>query len=102
MLSQAFDFRSVDAHEISNSFICVSTLKSSKSFFVKSHHAEVCPLSRRVTLKPLSAPLQDGIRFFPIPVPASRSAFPLRSAYLFRRRDTGFPCSDVSDKERMG
>ena len=48
---------------------------SSTIRFTKNYPVEVCPLSRRVTLKPLSAPLQDGIRFFRIPVPASRSAF---------------------------
>ncbi|MFL5706832.1 MAG: hypothetical protein ACJ8AG_29030 [Ktedonobacteraceae bacterium] len=32
--------------------------------------AEVCTLSRGVLLQLLSIPLQDGIRFFRIPLPA--------------------------------
>jgi len=35
---------------------------------------EVCTLSREVMFQPLSAPLQRGIRFFHIPLPASPSA----------------------------
>ncbi len=37
--------------------------------------AEVGSLSRRVMLQPVSAPLQDGIRFVRIPLPAAPSAF---------------------------
>ena len=33
-------------------------------------HKEVCPFSREVLLQPLSAPLQDSIRFFLFPLPA--------------------------------
>jgi len=31
--------------------------------------AEVCPLAREVILQLLSVPLQDGLRFFRIPLP---------------------------------
>jgi len=37
--------------------------------------SEVCPVSRGVTFKPLSIPLQDGIRFFRLPLPAPHSGF---------------------------
>jgi hypothetical protein len=36
----------------------------------KKDQSDVCSLSCRVTLKPVSAPLQDGIRFFRPPKPA--------------------------------
>ena len=42
--------------------------------------AEVCPLSRVVMLQPLSHPLQEGLRFFRIPLPALSSAC-LATAY---------------------
>lgn len=42
----------------------------STNSFVKRDHEEVCPLSRQITLKPVSAPLQCGIRFFLFPLPA--------------------------------
>jgi hypothetical protein len=41
--------------------------------------AEVCPLSREMMLQSLSVPLQDGIRFFRVPLPASLSASLARS-----------------------
>jgi len=37
-------------------------------------HVEFCPLSRGVTLKPLSRPLQPSVRFFHDPLPALSSA----------------------------
>ena len=44
-----------------------------------SYRAEVCPLSRELILplgaQTLSAPLQSGLRFFCIPLPAVLSAF---------------------------
>ena len=42
--------------------------------------AEVCPLSRGMMLQPLSIPLQDGLRFFRVPLPAISSAH-LAAAY---------------------
>ena len=42
--------------------------------------AEVCSLSREVLFQPLSTPLQDGLRFFRVPVPAISSAC-LAAAY---------------------
>jgi hypothetical protein len=52
--------------------------------------AEVCPLSREVMLQPLSIPLQDGVRFFRIPLPALSSA---RLAAAYRERKiAGLPC----------
>jgi hypothetical protein len=41
--------------------------------------AEVCPLSRGMMVQSLSVPLQDGIRFFRVPLPASLSASLARS-----------------------
>ena len=40
----------------------------------RRHQREVCPLARGVMLQPLSAPLQNGIRFLPPPLPAAPSA----------------------------
>ena len=37
------------------------------------YQMDVGPLSRRITFKPVSAPLQNGLRFFHPPVPASLS-----------------------------
>ena len=37
---------------------------------MRRDHEEVCSLSRRVMLQPVSRPLQPGLRFFPVPVPA--------------------------------
>ena len=47
---------------------------SSTIRFTKNYPVEVCPLSRRVTLKPLSMALHHGIRFLHNPLPASHSA----------------------------
>jgi hypothetical protein len=59
--------------------------------------ADVCPLSWRVTLKPLSTRLQGGLRFFRHPVPAHQSVglaarLPVWEMYgvaTFRLSDTG-------------
>jgi hypothetical protein len=45
-------------------------LDGSKNSLVKRDQEEVCPLSREVMFQPLSAPLQDGIRFLLDPAPA--------------------------------
>ena len=42
----------------------------SLSFLATYHQSDVGPLSRQVTFKPVSAPLQHGIRFFRYPTPA--------------------------------
>jgi hypothetical protein len=59
---------------------------------------EVCPLSRAVMLQPLSAPLQNGIRFLPGPIPAALSAclaahFPSTPLAYGAGRTTGLPRS---------
>jgi hypothetical protein len=48
----------------------------SPSFHAMYHQSDVGPLSCRVTLKPVSAPLQHGIRFFRYPTPAPPWAEP--------------------------
>ena len=48
-------------------------------------HKEVCPFSREVMLQPLSAPLQDGIRFFLVPLPARHRSLRF-DCPLFRAR----------------
>lgn len=48
--------------------------------------AEVCSLSRPVTSKPVSAPLQSGLRFLHLPLPASLSAFLTVSLPVIRQR----------------
>ena len=50
--------------------ICFPRLRCSPYSLAKRHQSDVCSLSCRVTLKPVSAPLQDGIRFFRPPKPA--------------------------------
>ena len=54
-------------------------------------HEEVCPLARGVMLHPLSTRLQDGIRFFPTPLPAPPWAD--LAACCPRGSDTGLPRS---------
>ena len=48
----------------------------STNFFATYHQSDVGPLSCQVTLKPVSAPLQRGIRFFQYSTPASPLAEP--------------------------
>jgi hypothetical protein len=48
----------------------------STNFFATYHQSDVGPLSCQVTLKPVSAPLQRGIRFFQYPTPAPPLAEP--------------------------
>src|ERR1700674_848555 len=43
----------------------------STNFFATYHQSDVGPLSCQVTLKPVSAPLQRGIRFFQYPTPSA-------------------------------
>ena len=54
-------------------FLLLKVLKVSCKDY--NHYAEVCPLSCKVMLQPLSAPLQNGIRFLRNLLPAFRSAF---------------------------
>ena len=58
------------------------------NFLVPQDLREVCPLSRGVILQPLSAPLQDGVRLLPHPLPASASVG--LAASLPRRDADGF------------
>src|SRR5215475_11585022 len=73
------------------SFASPPLIGSSRSL-VHPHRREVCPLARRVTLPPVSVPLQDGLRFFPPPYPHHRW-LALRLFYLQGRSDTGLPRS---------
>ncbi|MCA6009137.1 hypothetical protein [Bacteroides thetaiotaomicron] len=52
----------------------ISSFKKFYNHFAKNHHVEVCLLSQRITLKPLSIPLQEGIRFIHNLIPTCRSA----------------------------
>ena len=52
----------------------------SPSFLVKKDPMEVSPLSRGVMSQLLSASLQDGLRFFQLPLPATPSV-PLTSGF---------------------
>jgi hypothetical protein len=74
--------------------ICFSPLVGLPDSLVRKDQKEVCPLSRGV-MSPkaqlLSIPLQNGIRFFPHPLPAPLSI--CLTAYLPRGSDTGLPCS---------
>lgn len=66
---------------------------------------EVCPLSRGVMFQPLSAPLQDGIRFFrsPLPaVPTARLAARLPASRVGARRGNGFTLFHDNDTNGEG
>jgi hypothetical protein len=52
-------------------------LRGSPNSLVTRDHKEVCPLSCRMMLQPVSVRLQDSIRFFLVPLPALRGR-PLR------------------------
>ena len=64
----------------------------STNFFTTYHQSDVGPLSCQVTLKPVSAPLQRGIRFFRYPTPAPPWA-DLAAGCPPRGSDTGLPRS---------
>ena len=64
----------------------------STNFLATCHQSDVGPLSCQVTLKPVSAPLQRGIRFFQYPTPAPPWA-DLAACCPPRGSDTGFPRS---------
>ena len=80
--------------------LCAALRRGIAAILVKKDLAEVCPLSRGIMsahrLNPLSAPLQTGIRFLRLPLPAAPSAFltvglPLGRSYgltTFRLNDT--------------
>ena len=55
------------------SLICSSRLRCSPYSLAKRHQSDVGSLSCRVRLPPVSAPLQDGLRFFRPPKPAPPS-----------------------------
>jgi hypothetical protein len=62
----------VDASvSLSVTVICFSTCKDSPDYLAMKHQMDVGSLSRRVTFKPVSGPLQTGVRFFHPPLPAS-------------------------------
>ena len=65
------------------------------------HREEVCPLSRRMMFQSLSAPLQDGIRFFLIPLPAPAWAFLAVRLPTVPGANTGLPCSTKVIFERV-
>jgi len=50
-------------------FICFPHTNGSPSFLATCHQSDVGPLSRQVTFKPVSAPLQHGIRSSDILLP---------------------------------
>ena len=50
-------------------------LDGSINSLVKRDHKEVGPISREVILQPLSIPLQNGLRFFLVPLPAAPTVF---------------------------
>src|SRR5262245_6955884 len=79
--------------------ICFSSLAGLPDSLVRKDQKEVCPLSRGVMLPKaqlLSIPLQNGIRFFPHPLPAPLST--RLTACLPIGSDTGLPCSPCLPK----
>lgn len=63
--------------------------------------AEVCSLSRPVTFKPVSAPLQSGLRFLHLPLPASLSASLAVGLPRLRQR-YGLTLFRMGDKSGLG
>ena len=63
--------------------------------------AEVCSLSRPVTSKPVSAPLQSGLRFLRLPLPASPSAS-LAVGLPVIQQGYGLTLFRVGDKSGLG
>ena len=66
--------------------ICIPAYAGWLTVHARRHQREVCTLSGRVMLQPLSGPLQVGLRFLPDPLPAAPSAhlttrFPQREGY---------------------
>jgi hypothetical protein len=59
------------------------------SSHVRSHQREVCPVSRRVMLQPLSGPLQVGLRFLPPPLPAALSGYLTTPLAVRKQQDNG-------------
>src|SRR5262245_29391839 len=57
----------------------------SLSSHVRPHQREVGPLARGVIVQPLSDPLQIGVRFLPLPLPAALSG-PLTTPLAARRQ----------------
>src|SRR6266446_4296524 len=72
--------------------ICIASWIGSSRSLVHPHRREVSPLARRVMLQPVSAPLQDGIRFFPPPYPHA-FGWPYDLPTFSRRGNTGLPRS---------
>jgi len=65
------------------------------------HQEEVCPLSRGMMFQSLSAPLQEGIRFFLTPLPAPAWAFLAVRLPSVSGANTGLPCSASVIYERF-
>lgn len=63
--------------------------------------AEVSSLSRPVRFKPVSVPLQSGLRFLRLPLPASSSAFLAVSLLAFQQRYE-LTLFRVSDRSGLG
>jgi hypothetical protein len=86
--------------------ICITACAGWLTVHARRHQREVCPLLRGVMLQPLSAPLQNGIRFLPPPLPAAPSAhlavrFPSSPLAYGAGRTTGLPRSaDVPQWQR--
>jgi len=57
-------------HRVARVHLLSFCMGGSSSYLANRDHEDVSPFSRGVMLQPLSAPLQDGVRFFPILVPA--------------------------------
>jgi len=66
--------------------ICFAFLAVSPNLLVKKDPMEVSPFSRGTMLQPLSASLQDGLRFFHLPMPTILSA-PLTVGFPLREND---------------
>jgi hypothetical protein len=79
------------AHVHAATFICFPSFRGSVNNLVKKDPAEVGALSREMMLQSLSDPLQIGLRFFRIPLPALPSAF-LAVGLPSPGRNTGLPC----------
>ncbi len=81
-----YPWKAAPAVVLISAVICFAFSIGSPSSLVKKDPMEVSPLSRGVMSPLLSASLQDGLRFFHPPLPATPSV-PLTSGFPLRESD---------------
>ena len=83
--------------------ICFPSCGGSPGGFTAGHQMDVSSLSGRVTLKPVSALLQNGIRFFhPLSSTSPTACLAVAPARIAPGEDTGFPRSAYLTTNTLG